>query len=67
MVVIKSLVLTAIVVSRERDRGISALQVAWANYENAKLTREVDAARANELAAKAAYDQLKAIVPSRWW
>ena len=41
VVVIASLVLTVIVVRRERNRRIAALQVALANFENARLTREV--------------------------
>jgi HlyD family secretion protein len=40
-VVIASLVLTGIVVRRERNRRLVALQAASANYWNAKLTREV--------------------------
>lgn len=41
VVVIASLVLTAIVVYRQRTRLMIAVQSAAADYENAKLTREV--------------------------
>jgi HlyD family secretion protein len=41
VVVIASLVLTAIAVYRQRIRRMIALQSAAADYENAKLTREV--------------------------
>jgi HlyD family secretion protein len=41
VVVIASLVLTAIVVHRQKIRLTIALQSAAADYENAKLTREV--------------------------
>jgi HlyD family secretion protein len=41
LVVIASLVMTGIVLRIERNRRVAALQVAWAEYENAKLTREM--------------------------
>jgi hypothetical protein len=41
LVVIASLMMMAIVKRIERNRRVAALQVALAEYENAKLTREV--------------------------
>jgi multidrug resistance efflux pump len=41
VVVIASLLLTALVAVRERNRRIAALQVATAEYEAARLTRQV--------------------------
>jgi hypothetical protein len=41
LIVIASLVLTGIALHIERNRRVAALQVALAEYENAKLTREV--------------------------
>jgi hypothetical protein len=50
LVVIASLVMTGIVLRIERNRRVAALQVALAEYENAKLTREMA-----EIAAEVGY------------
>ena len=50
LVVIASLVMTGFVVRIERNRRVAALQVALAEYENAKLTREMA-----EIAAEVGY------------